>query len=127
MTDDLAPDPTPPADLGPEGELTRALTLVGLFLESHRGLIRELSAVHSAHGLQGKEFDALLRLHRSPGQMLRMRDLAAQVGLSTSGATTLVERLLARGWVNRETDPDDRRSLLVRLTTSGRDLLSADL
>lgn len=101
--------------------------LVGLFLEAHRGLLARLTTIHRAHGLQGSEFTCLLRLSRTPGQRLRMTDLAAQTGTSTSGITSIVERLLAQGLVARDADPGDRRSLVVRLTEVGGERLSADL
>lgn len=36
----------------------------------------------------------------------------------------LVGTLVGRGWVTKETDPDDARATLVTLTPSGRDALS---
>ena len=77
------------------------LTLVGLILEAHDGLIKAMDEVHAAHGLLGKEFDALLRLARSDQRRLTMRDLAAQTSTSTSGTTSLVDRLEARGLATR--------------------------
>ncbi len=99
------------------------VTLVGLLLEAHRGLVRELDLLARRHGLSGVEFSALLRTSRSPGSQLRMSDLAAQVGLSTSGATTLVERLMTRELLQRAPDPGDRRALVVTLTPTGSTLL----
>ncbi|MDO5494727.1 MAG: MarR family transcriptional regulator [bacterium] len=103
------------------------IELAGLFLEAHRGLMARLADVHGRHGLQGTEFTCLLRLSRSPRQQLRMSDLAAQTGTSTSGITSVVDRLLAAGLVTREASPEDRRSLLVRLTDDGAARLAADL
>ena len=48
------------------------------------------------------DFDVLIRLARSPGQQLRMTDLATQTALSTSGITRVVDRLEKRGLVRRE-------------------------
>lgn len=103
------------------------VTLVGLFLEAHRGLLRAFEPIHRDADVTGVEFSALLRVHRSPRTQLRMSDLAAQVGLSTSGVTTLVERLLARGLMERTPDPCDRRALVVTLSDAGRELLTAQL
>jgi DNA-binding MarR family transcriptional regulator len=42
----------------------------------------------------------------------------------TSGAIThRVDRLVAKGLVSRETDPDNRRSVLITLTGAGRALV----
>jgi DNA-binding MarR family transcriptional regulator len=103
------------------------LTVVGLFLEAHSGLVAEFSAVHAAHGLTSTDFDTLMRLARSAQHRLRMSDLAAQTALSTSGITRIVDRLERRGLIRRDLSPTDRRSYWAALTDSGYDLLCADL
>src|SRR6266702_7100808 len=42
--------------------------------------------------------------------------LAAACGVSSNALTTVVDRLAARGLVQRIRDPDDRRRVLVSLT-----------
>jgi DNA-binding MarR family transcriptional regulator len=103
------------------------LTAAGLFVEAYDGLTVHLSRVHARHGLAGKDFDILVRLARSPGRRLRMTDLAAQTGLSTSGITRIVDRLEASGLVRRTPCPGDRRSWLAELTETGYERLEADL
>jgi DNA-binding MarR family transcriptional regulator len=49
----------------------------------------------------------------------RMGTLASQLGVSLSGATGLVDRLVVERWV----DPEDRRSVIVRLGAEGQDLV----
>lgn len=113
---------------GPAPALTdERLTLVGLLLEVHDGLVRAMGEVHSAHGLLGKEFDALLRLARSDQRRLAMRDLAAQTSTSTSGTTSLVDRLERRGLVTRTQSGVDRRSFDVTPTDAGHQLLVDDI
>jgi len=65
----------------------------------------------------------LVRLARSPGQRLRMTRLAAEMTMSTSGLTRLIDRVEAAGHVRREACPDDRRGLLAVLTPEGRDVV----
>ena len=103
------------------------LTAMGLFIETYEGLVARLDSVHAGHGLSGKDFDALIRLGRSPGRRLRMTDLAAQTSLSTSGITRVVDRLERAGSVRREPDPADRRSSYAVLTDTGMKQLAADL
>ncbi|HEX9377908.1 MAG TPA: MarR family transcriptional regulator [Actinomycetota bacterium] len=50
----------------------------------------------------------------------RMGDLAAQIGLSESSATRLVDRLAAAGLVERRASLADRRSVSAGLTAEGR-------
>jgi len=75
----------------------------------------------TAHGIESWEFDVLAALRRagdpyelSPGRLLRET-------LVTSGTmTNRVDRLTARGLVERLPDPADRRGVLVRLTPEGK-------
>jgi len=91
-------------------------------------LDRRRAAAFSAHGLESWEFDVLAALRRSgepyqlsPGQLLRET-------LVTSGTmTNRVDRLAARGLVNRDDHPGDRRGVLVRLTDRGRETVDAAL
>lgn len=96
------------------------VTLVGLVLESAAGLRRLLEPrLERDCGLPGPAFEILLRLLRSPGQRLRMSDLAAQTSLSPSGLTRAVDRLDAEGLVARLECPSDRRGTFAALTEAG--------
>ena len=119
----MAPRPA----AGPPPAITdERLTLVGLILEVRDGLTKAMDEIHCAHGLLGKEFDALLRLARSGKRGLSMRDLAAQTSTSTSGTTGLVDRLEARGLVTRTQSKADRRSFDITLTDAGHALVTED-
>jgi MarR family 2-MHQ and catechol resistance regulon transcriptional repressor len=95
------------------------ITLMGLFTEAYDALSERVAQQIAQHQLNGAEFEALLRLSRSPGQCLRMSDLAAQAGLTNSGATRLVDRLAARGLIARENNPLDRRGTTAVITATG--------
>jgi len=103
------------------------LTAAGLFIEAHAGLVEALGEVHRRHGLSGKDFDALLRLARSPNRRLRMMDLAAQTRTSTSGLTRVVDRLEECGFATRAIDETDRRSWQVELTNAGSSAITKDI
>lgn len=103
------------------------LTAAGLLFEAHDGLIAKLAPTLEKAGLSSLDFEALMRLSRSPGGRLRMTDLAAQSFLSTSGATRVVDRLQRGGLVNRESRADDRRSTYAVLTAEGADRLRGAL
>ncbi|MEV6430981.1 MarR family transcriptional regulator [Nocardia sp. NPDC051463] len=95
------------------------LTTIGLLYEAHDGLIAKLEPTWKENGLSGLDANALIRLSRSPGRRLRMTDLAAQINLSTSGITRLVDRLQRNGFVQREADAGDRRTSYAVLTAAG--------
>ncbi len=50
-------------------------------------------------------------------------ELARRVGVSTSGAKVLVDRLENAGIARRTTDTDDRRRVTVDLTSAGQSIL----
>ena len=45
-----------------------------------------------------------------------MGEIARRMGVSPSSASAMVERLVEKGLLIRETDPDDRRRVLVRIS-----------
>ena len=104
----------PDLDVAPMEVLSRVSRLA-------RHLDRARSQAFDTHGLESWEFDVLAALRRagapyelSPGRLLKET-------LVTSGTmTNRVDRLAARGLVERLPDPRDRRGVLVRLTPAGR-------
>jgi DNA-binding MarR family transcriptional regulator len=109
----------PDLDVAPMEVLSRVSRLA-------RHLDRARSQAFDTHGLESWEFDVLAALRRagapyqlSPGKLLKET-------LVTSGTmTNRVDRLAARGLVERLPDPADRRGVLVQLTPSGRDAVDA--
>ncbi len=96
------------------------LTTVGLLVEAHAGIAAALGQrLEADHGLSGQRFEVLLRLVRTPGNRLRMTDLALQTTLSASGLTRVVDRLVADGLVERTSCPSDRRGSFAALTDAG--------
>ena len=80
------------------------------------------------HGLEGWEFDVLSALRRagapyelSPGQ------LVAETLVTSGTMTNRVDRLTARGLVERHPAPSDRRGVIVRLTPTGMRTVDAAL
>ncbi|MER5332569.1 MarR family transcriptional regulator [Micromonospora sp. NPDC002717] len=95
------------------------ITAVGLLYEAHAGLSARFAAQFEEHGLSPVEFEVLTRLARSPGNQLRMTDLAAQTSLSTSGVTRVVDRMERDGLLTRRACPSDRRSSYAVVTAAG--------
>lgn len=89
-------------------------------LHGHQQVIRTLDReMRSEHDLPLPAYDVLLRLAGAPERALRMTDLAERVGLSPSGLTRLVDRLVAKDLVRRRPDPNDGRAALASLTDPG--------
>lgn len=54
---------------------------------------------------------------------LSMRDFTRALSLPPATATSLIDRMTARGLVERTSSPQDRRVVVVRLTPQGQDVL----
>ena len=63
------------------------------------------------------QFVVLEILHRE-GQS-RMTDLARLINVTTAAMTGIVDRLVRDGYLERSSDPDDRRIIKVDLTAKG--------
>lgn len=68
--------------------------------------------------LGASEFLVLFHLWMHEGSM-SMGTLGRLVNLSSGGLTAVVGRLEAAGYARRESDPGDRRRILVQLTDTG--------
>lgn len=95
------------------------LTTLGLLLETHAGVRAAIEPELDGGGVPGSSFEVLIRLARSPGQRLRMTELAAQSTLSNSGLTRVVDRLVAAGLAERVPDRHDRRVCWAAITNVG--------
>jgi DNA-binding MarR family transcriptional regulator len=78
------------------------------------------SAHAAALGLTAAQVKVLLRL--TPGEAIPMRKLARQLDYDASNLTTVVDRLVGRGAVERRPDPVDRRIKALVLTSEGERL-----
>lgn len=65
-------------------------------------------------------FDVMSQLERFPDG-LTMSELSRRLIVSNGAITGLVDKLADAGFVTRREDPEDRRSMIVRLTRKGRD------
>src|SRR3954471_12242526 len=120
MFDASTQPPRPPlVDLSGE----ESAVWVGL-LQTHAALARELDAdLRAAHGLPLTDFQILRWLADRPCEGVRMAALADTVLLSPSGLSRAIERLEARGLVQRIRCTEDRRGSYAALTEPGIDLV----
>ncbi|MBL8327940.1 MAG: MarR family transcriptional regulator [Rubrivivax sp.] len=75
-------------------------------------------------GMTLSRFDYLAQLHRAP-QGLRMSELSRRLMVTGGSVTGLTDELVKEGLVQREGDPQDRRSQRVTLTPEGRSTFEA--
>lgn len=70
-------------------------------------------------GIPMRWYDVLIHLEEAPDG-LRMKDLAERILYTKSGFTNVVDRMEKQGLVKRVRPENDRRSILVVLTDTGR-------
>lgn len=75
------------------------------------------------HGITPVQYAALNQVARMPG--VDQRTLARSIGLDTSTIAAVIDRLEARGLMQRQASTEDRRVRLLSLTDAGEELLAA--
>ena len=76
-----------------------------------------------AHGVTPVQYAALHKVGMTPG--VDQRTLARSIGLDTSTIAGVIDRLEARGLMQRNASPEDRRVRLLSLSEAGQTLLDA--
>lgn len=84
---------------------------VGIFLQEMAGL-----------NVTPVQFGALQVVARFPG--IDQRTLAGRIALDTSTTGGVIDRLEARGWLQRRRSTEDRRARLLYLTPAGDEALA---
>ena len=76
------------------------------------------------HDVAANDFRALLHVMvaQTAGTPLTAGDLRKRMGMSGAAITYLVERMIASGHLHRESDPGDRRKVILRVADHGMDV-----
>ena len=106
----------------------RPLEVLSRITRLARHLDRARRAAFSGYELAVGEFDVLAALRRS-GEPYRLSagQLVSQTLVTSGTMTTRIDRLAHKGMVQRQSDPRDRRGILVVLTPRGRDQVDTAL
>lgn len=96
--------------------------LADFVLFTQRSCILNLSSELNKGNISFPQFFLLTYL--SSEEYLTMSDIAKKMGHSTAAATGLVDRLEKLGYVERVHAAEDRRKIMVRITTKGVELVS---
>ena len=105
------------SDYHPFIETGKALVRVG-FLWANRP-----QRPYLAYDLSFAQVDVLIALDRAKDEILSCSEIAERTLITKGGITGILDRLEARELVKRIPSPDDRRSVLVRLSPKGVELL----
>jgi len=99
----------------------RPMVVIGQIWRTGHLATRAVEANLKQYDLDMAGFDVLLTLRRqADGKAMTPGELARDMMLSPPAMTNRIDRLSARGLVERHADPDDRRALRVALTEAGR-------
>ncbi|ADD39972.1 MarR family winged helix-turn-helix transcriptional regulator [Stackebrandtia nassauensis] len=107
----------PEADVGPMGVVGRIQRASRLLEQGHRDYF-------SRFDIDDGEFNVLATIRRyGPPYTVTPGKLTETSYIKAAAITNRVDRLVAKGYVTRETDPDNRRKVRVTLTSSGLDIV----
>jgi DNA-binding MarR family transcriptional regulator len=109
---------------GREGHVIEAEALPGYYIRRLQQIaVAVFLQATEAHGVTPVQYAALNQVGQTPGT--DQRSLARAIGLDTSTAASVIDRLEARGLLLRQASPEDRRVRLLQLTADGEALLAA--
>ena len=90
---------------------------------AHQILLGRINAALHPHGLTFSRFELLALLYFSRERELPLGKIGARLQVHPTSVTSLVDRLVADGYVERRPHPSDRRTTLAALTNSGAELV----
>ncbi|MFX0030229.1 MAG: MarR family winged helix-turn-helix transcriptional regulator [Candidatus Hermodarchaeota archaeon] len=99
---------------------TEIFQLINLLNKKYEKLQRR---VIKSENLTPPQYSILMELWKSDGK--QFKELASACCCSPSTITGIVDTMEKNDLVFRENNPDDRRSLLVKLTEKGKDIKSS--
>ncbi len=86
------------------------------------GVMRRLLRDPEFKELTMREYDVLFNLTRCPGGWIRLNELNEHLLISQPSLSRMVDRLEARGLVQRRQAEQDQRGVELALTEEGRDV-----
>ncbi len=105
--------------INPKIELERSPGyMLGL---TYRKLSSLLQQRLKAYDITPEQWSVLLHISRGNGMI--QKDIAEQAGKDHPTTTRILDQLLKKGFVTKQTDPNDRRAFLVFSTPEGQQLL----
>ena len=90
------------------------------FLRSHAMVSRSLERAFEGSDLTLAGYGVLLMISEAPESRRRLHEIAEAIGLTKSGLTRLIDRLEARGFVERHACELDKRGQYAVMTAAGR-------
>jgi DNA-binding MarR family transcriptional regulator len=117
--------------MNPSKGTTERLRLEALLAADARALTAQSDQVArvfaAVHRLRPSDFRALLHIlvAETAGAPLTSGELRHKMGLSAAAITYLVERMIDSGHIRRDSDPNDRRKVILRHADRNLDMAGA--
>src|SRR5216110_2980306 len=100
-----------------------ALQLTDAVAAAYHAIERAGNRAYKSFGLSQRAHAAMQAVDLGGPDGARPSDIAAELGVSRAAATTFVQRLETKGFVETTPDPDDDRGVRVTLTRRGLEVL----
>ena len=105
---------------------TKPMALIGRIIRLSAQLTEEMSRTFARHGLNGASFDMLATLLRSgPPHALSPNQLLETMMVTSGTMTNRIDQLVKDDLVSRIKNANDKRSVLVQLTSKGHRIIDA--
>lgn len=101
---------------------TTTRSIIHLTLVHHR-IQEELQAALKPFEVSLQQFNVLRILRGRKGEPANMSTINDRMVTKMSNTTRLVDKLMAKGYVSRQTCPSNRRKVEIDITPEGRDIL----
>ena len=98
-------------------EPVRSTAMMQSFWNVQRHLVRAAHQTAQENGLSLPQFHSLMTI--APRSPITQKELAAHTHLPKSTLSQSIEGLVQAEWVIRETNPDNRREVVLRLSDHG--------
>ncbi len=89
-----------------------------LIRRAHQIAVAQFMEATRAHDVTPLQYALLAALAQSPDDVDQVT-LAQRAALDTSTAASTLDRMEAKGWIERSIDPEDRRRRVLHITRAG--------
>lgn len=100
-----------------------ALQLTDAVISARQAIERAGNRAYKTFGLSQRAHAVMAAVDQGGPDGARPSDVAASLGVSRAAATTFIQRLESKGFVETMTDPEDDRGVRVTLTRHGLEVL----
>ncbi len=100
-----------------------SMRLATSIMRVHQILLAKLDGAVKSFGITFARYEVLRLLSFSSAGSLPMSKIGERLMVHPTSVTSLMDRLVADGLVDRQTDPQDRRRVLASLTDAGKRVL----